>query len=167
MVTGNLWLLYSQISSLCFQQSPLTLVSYLFVHIFVYLCFNVADKSQSATGSEASDQKPRSSLAPSPLRLSLHPAGDWRRIWGSHKPRSSPRFKIKKVHETANPWPPRPYLWLMADGRHRNMMAKRTMENRKRQKASLIHSSFQSCRQMFSEGVKVKDRGQTQVTNYT
>lgn len=40
-----------------------------------------------------------------------------------------------------------PHLWLLADGRHRNMMTNKMMENRKRQKASSIHSSLQSCRQ--------------------
>lgn len=118
-------------------------------------------ESRSTTGSEDSDQKPRSSWAPSPLHLFLHPAGDWRRTWGRHKPSSTPRFKNKKVKKNYQPLTPRPYLWLMADGRHRNMMANRTMENKKRQKASLIHSSFQSCRrtQTFNEGVKVKDEG--------
>lgn len=37
------------------------------------------------------------------------------------------------------------YLWLLADGRHRNMMTNRMMEKRKPQKASSIHSSLQSC----------------------
>lgn len=39
------------------------------------------------------------------------------------------------------------YLWLLADGRHRNMMTNRMMENKKPQKASSIHSSLQSCRE--------------------
>ena len=37
-----------------------------------------------------------------------------------------------------------PDLWLLADGRHRNMITIRIIENRKRQKASSIHSSPQS-----------------------
>ncbi len=36
------------------------------------------------------------------------------------------------------------YLWLLADGLHKNMMTSRILENRKRQKASSIHSSLQS-----------------------
>jgi len=45
------------------------------------------------------------------------------------------------------------YLWLLADGRHRNMITNKMVENKKRQKASSIHSSLQSCRH------RVKTRG--------
>lgn len=56
--------------------------------------------------------------------------------------------KTKKSKKTKQPTPtsPPPYLWLLADGRHRNMMTNRMMENKKRQNASSIHSSLQSCR---------------------
>lgn len=36
------------------------------------------------------------------------------------------------------------YLWLFADGLHKNIMTKRTMENKNLQKASSTHSSIQS-----------------------
>lgn len=45
-----------------------------------------------------------------------------------------------------------PHLWLLADGRHRNMMTSRMVENRKRQKASSIHSSLQSCVRVQTNG---------------
>jgi len=36
------------------------------------------------------------------------------------------------------------YLWLFAEGLHKKIMTSRILENRKRQKASSIHSSLQS-----------------------
>ncbi len=55
-------------------------------------------------------------------------------------------FTVKK-RETVKKQPRQPlYLWLLADGRHRNMMTNRMMENKKRQNASSIHSSLQSFR---------------------
>lgn len=38
------------------------------------------------------------------------------------------------------------YLWLLADGLQRNMMTSKIVEKRKRQNASSIHISLQSCR---------------------
>lgn len=52
---------------------------------------------------------------------------------------------LQKLESRTNPTAP-PYLWLLADGRHRNMMTNRMVENKKRQNASSIHSSLQSCR---------------------
>lgn len=67
--------------------------------------------------------------------------------------------KTKKSKKTKQPTPtspPPPYLWLLADGRHRNMMTNRMMENKKRQNASSIHSSLQSCRRRHRETFLMK-----------
>lgn len=66
------------------------------------------------------------------------------------------RQTVKENNPDMTSPPHLPYLWLLADGRHRNMMTNRMMENKKRQNASSIHSSLQSCRRTDTETVLMK-----------